>query len=175
MMCGWKVAIPRKPERPDMSSPVTQDKLGQGPWTFQRPLYTLSRIILACAFLWAAVSKIQDPEAFAEAILGYRLVPLFFTAPAALILPFLELWSALVVIAAPRGLWRRAGAIILGVLLVVFMLATLAGLVRGLDFDCGCFGAKTDRRPGLVFFVQDIILLLASIIIIRFDKIHIAE
>ncbi|MDR3134581.1 MAG: hypothetical protein LBU69_00635 [Deltaproteobacteria bacterium] len=132
------------------------------------PLW-LSRLALALVFVLAAWPKIIAPTDLAEAILGYRLLPEILVAPMSLALPFLELWSALAVLLGPRA-FRRAGALILALLLLAFMVAAAQGLLRGLDFDCGCFGSQDGRRPGLVFFLEDGLLFLMAIFILYYDQ-----
>jgi hypothetical protein len=129
----------------------------------------LARFILGAVFLWAAAPKIASPLSLVETIMGYRLLPQVLLAPAAIVLPFVELWAALAVLFGPSRL-RRSGALLLGALLLVFMLAAAQGLLRGLDFECGCFGPDSDRRPGLLFFLEDVGLLGACLVILRLDS-----
>jgi hypothetical protein len=105
----------------------------------------------------------------AEAIIGYQILPEVFIAPAALVLPLVEIWAALAVLFAPRP-YRRAGAAILLASLVIFVAAAAQGLIRGLDFDCGCFGPSDGRKPGLIFFLQDGGLILACALVLIFDQ-----
>jgi hypothetical protein len=98
---------------------------------------------------------------------GFRILPLALIAPASVLLPAFELLAALAVLIGPRP-YRRAGALILGLLLAVFMLAAAQGLARGLDFECGCFGAGDGRKPGLLYFLEDgIMFLMAAFIFIK--------
>jgi hypothetical protein len=73
------------------------------------------------------------------------------------------------VLVGPRA-YRRSGALILGALLLIFMAAALQGLIRGLDFECGCFGPAGRRPPGAMFFLQDGALLLAAALVWRLDR-----
>ena len=59
--------------------------------------------------------------------------------PTALTLPTLEILSG--VLALGTGWWRRIGAFTLLAMLAVFVLALATALTRGLNVDCGCFGA----------------------------------
>ncbi|MDR1546764.1 MAG: hypothetical protein LBU12_08685 [Deltaproteobacteria bacterium] len=125
-----------------------------------------ARLVLGGAFIWAAVAKIGRPQELAETIVGYRLLPEALIAPLALTLPFLELWAALAALAGPPR-FRRAGAVLLGLMLAAFMLAAAQGLIRGLDFECGCFGSADSRRPGPRFFLEDALLLAAAVLTAR--------
>jgi uncharacterized membrane protein YphA (DoxX/SURF4 family) len=128
----------------------------------------LARLVLGLVFLAAAWPKMLVPTDLAEAIVGYQLVPMTIIPFLALILPFLEFWSALAVLIGPRK-FRRAGSFIIVCSLLVFMAAAVQGLVRGLDFECGCFGSD-GRRPGFLFFLEDSFLFLVAIFIVKFEK-----
>ncbi|MDR2367420.1 MAG: hypothetical protein LBF58_04805 [Deltaproteobacteria bacterium] len=136
---------------------------------FFRHLLWPARLALGLVFLWAAWPKMLAPNDLAEIITGYRLLPLWLVAPASLLLPALELWSALAVLIGPRR-FRRAGAMILAVLLLIFMTAAAQGLLRGLDFECGCFGGQDGRRPGPLFFLEDGLLFLAAVFMLFQDR-----
>lgn len=108
------------------------------------------------------MEKIIDPAAFAQTIDNYRLFPAFSIGPLAIVLPWLEMITALAVLIG--GPWKRPAALILAVLLISFMLAVGFNLARGLDFQCGCFGsADGGRRAGLTLLIQDALLLVCAI------------
>lgn len=117
---------------------------------------------LALVFLYAAWEKIAYPASFAQTIANYHLFPGWSIGPLALILPFVELWAALLLFAAK---WRKAAALILAVLLISFITAVGFNLGRGLDFDCGCFGPD-GRRAGLRLLIQDSLLLFCALAIL---------
>ncbi|MDR2459700.1 MAG: hypothetical protein LBE38_02795 [Deltaproteobacteria bacterium] len=129
--------------------------------------YLLAVPILAISFAWAAVLKIIDIQGTLVTINAYRIVPLFFAPFIALLLPFVELTMAVFLISGPQ-IYRKTAAFILGALLIIFMLAALQGLVRDLDFSCGCFGfGKEAERPDIFFFLRDLALTaLAGIILL---------
>ena len=118
----------------------------------------LWRLPLGVVFVYAAWEKIMDPADFAATIYNYRLFPLPVIAPLAIALPWLEITAGLMVLA---GVWKRAAALILGVLLVSFIAAVGFNLVRGLDFECGCFGSGS-RRAGINLLWQDALLLVCA-------------
>lgn len=137
------------------SSPSSPARLAQVfDWIF--------RLALGLVFAYAAVEKIFDPAAFALTIDNYRLFPAFSIGPLAIVLPWLEMITALAVLIG--GPWKRPAALILAVLLISFMLAVGFNLARGLDFQCGCFGsADGGRRAGLTLLIQDTLLLVCAI------------
>ncbi len=91
----------------------------------------------------AGGAKIADPPGFAHELHNYALLPDAAVNPLALLLPWLEVVSGVVLF---LGLWRRAAAAVFGLLLVVFVGALSIDLARGRPVDCGCFGTSTVPR-----------------------------
>lgn len=106
------------------------------------PWRLLPAIALAAVFAYAAVVKIADLETFARAIENYRLLPPAWSGAAAVLLPWLELGAAFALLAPG---WRRAGALLALGLALVFCIAVGSAWVRGLDINCGCFGAGSGK------------------------------
>ncbi len=98
-----------------------------------------ARLIVGTVFIVASIDKISVPDAFAESIHAYRLVPDAAVNVLALIIPWLELLCGVFLVA---GVKLRAGTLLSLVLLVIFTLAIISALVRGLNIDCGCFGRE---------------------------------
>ncbi|MDR1314732.1 MAG: hypothetical protein LBQ12_13850 [Deltaproteobacteria bacterium] len=126
-------------------------------------------LVLGGAFLWAAAQKLQDPAGTLFAVSSYRVLPETLTPWAALALPWLEIWAAFFAVVGP-GSFRRAGAFILSAMLLLFMAFTAFNLARGLDFECGCFGAG-GGKPGALFFLRDAGLLALGLMILFHGKI----
>ncbi len=118
----------------------------------------LARIALAAVFLYAGVSKLLDPAAFAVSIENYRLLPCAPSGWAALYLPWLETGCAL-------GLFlpglRLGAAALLAALCTGFCGFITSALVRGLDISCGCFGGAAEARSDLRLSLLRAALLLA--------------
>jgi putative oxidoreductase len=95
------------------------------------------RIVLAGLFALAGGLKLLDPAAFAAEIHRYQLIPWWGCALLALLLPWLEICVGI-------GLLTRSfsrGALVwVTALLIIFSLALLSAMLRGLSIDCGCFG-----------------------------------
>ena len=109
-----------------------------------RPLFIgLARLAVAGLFLAACIAKIRDPAAFALAVHRYRILPGDLVNAVALVLPWIELTSALAVLAAPRR-WRAAGALVIAGMLAVFTIAISLNLLRGIEASCGCFSTRAD-------------------------------
>ena len=99
------------------------------PW-----LNYLIRVILGSVFLYAGVTKLFDPKAFARVISQYELVPENLLAPVAIGLPVLEVLAGIGLFFAVRG----SLSVIFG-LLVMFVFVLWYGILKNLNIDCGCF------------------------------------
>jgi len=122
----------------------------------------LFRLVLGGLFIYAGVVKVLDPLGFAQDIRNYRLVGQSLSFIAAVVLPWLEILAG---VALAAGIWKRASALIISGLLVFFIVLTLVTIVRGLDVDCGCFGALS-RKSGLGVILEDALMLFMSLAIL---------
>jgi len=94
------------------------------------------RWFLGITFIYASYHKIAAPAHFAKIIYGYYLFPDFLINIIAIVLPFLELIAGLALI---LGIYPRSAAIMINLMLLGFIVALSINLVRGQQFDCGCF------------------------------------
>lgn len=101
----------------------------------------LALAAVSAAFAFAGTLKLQDPASFANDIRNYRLLSPWAAAALALYLPWLELVLA-VGLLTPR--LRAAARMLTLSLLVLFCVALVSVLARGLDLRCGCFGSTAD-------------------------------
>jgi len=136
---------------------------------FKHPLTELiARTVLAAVFLYACVHKILHPADFAKIIYGYKILPGWAVNPVAIVMPWFELATGLSLL---LGVYPRAGAFLVSGMLLVFILAITFNLIRGLEFDCGCFtvsktGHVSDARELLV---RDVLYLLAGLQVLLFS------
>jgi uncharacterized membrane protein YphA (DoxX/SURF4 family) len=121
-------------------------------------LELFSRWLLGLVFIYASYQKILFPSDFAKIIYGYDLFPLAFINLMAIVLPFVELCFGLALVI---GIFPRSAALILNGILLAFILALSINLIRGHEFDCGCFSSlKTSFASSTGhWIVRDIILL----------------
>ena len=129
-------------------------------------LLTIIRLFLGFMFIFAAVTKISDPEGFSQAIYNYKIIPLSFVNILAIILPWIELCAGILMI---FGISVKENSAIIFGLLLIFIIAITISLFRGLDISCGCFGTVNGSRVGLLKILENIGLLFLSIILIKFD------
>lgn len=114
------------------------------------------RLVIGGVFIYAGVTKIFDPAAFAEAIQGYRLTTYRLAYFMALYLPFLEILCGALLIAKRTSL---PAATIATALMAVFTLALITAWARGLDIDCGCFGKSDTTTNYPMALIKDALLL----------------
>ena len=115
----------------------------------------LFRLFLGGVFIWAGVVKIVSPLGFAQDIANYRLFPQAFSFFLALMLPWIEVFCGLLVVA---GIMHRSSAFFLSGLLVGFLFLIVITLIRGIDVECGCFG-NLARRVDAKLLLTDMGLL----------------
>jgi len=94
-------------------------------------------LIIGGIFIYAGAIKVLEPVQFANDIDNYKILPWTISVGLAFYFPWLEIFCGLALIL--RRLYL-GGLSILTVLVAVFLIATIAAKVRGLDITCGCFG-----------------------------------
>jgi putative oxidoreductase len=124
-----------------------------------KALLVLVRLVLGGLFVYAGAVKVLDPLDFAQNIRNYRLVGQSLSFIAAVVLPWLEILAG---VALAAGIWKRASALIISGLLVFFILLTLVTIARGLDVECGCFGALS-RKSGFGVILEDLGMLFMGL------------
>ncbi|MBW2179631.1 MAG: DoxX family membrane protein [Deltaproteobacteria bacterium] len=125
------------------------------------------RWVIGIIFVYASIHKIADPAAFAKIIYGYYLFPDLSINLIAIILPFMEFYSGIFLL---LGIYpRSATAIIIG-LLFGFITAISINLLRGHEFDCGCFSfnGSDSKVASIQLLVRDIFYFVFSLYIIFF-------
>lgn len=117
---------------------------------FGKQPVVIVRWVLGGIFALASVDKILHPQAFAELIYHYQILPGALINLTALTLPWLELLLGVLLIS---GWWLRPAVILTNLLLVAFFGALLYNLARGLDIHCGCFSTSTQGDPAQLWYV----------------------
>ncbi len=100
-----------------------------------------SRIVIGSIFLIAGLAKISDPVRFMFTLREFDLFPKTIIPFLTVYLPWLELILGILIIA---GLLYRTSALMLAVMNLLFTLAILSVIIRGIEVDCGCFGLLAD-------------------------------
>jgi len=124
-------------------------------------LTAFARLFIGIIFIYASIYKIIEPESFAKSIWYYHMVPGKLINLMALILPWLELLCGVAVIA---GVYYRGSVALINIMLVVFIVALAATIMRDLDIDCGCFKAgQTATGPAWRSLLADIGMMVFSV------------
>lgn len=130
-----------------------------------------ARWILGLTFIYASLHKILSPTDFAKIVYGYDLFPEIFINLIAIIIPFMELVTGLALII---GFYPRSAAVIINGLLLAFIVVLSINLIRGHEFDCGCFSAHQSGHSSSpeVNIVRDIIYFILGLQVILFGGIR---
>ena len=116
-------------------------------------------------FVYASIDKISSPTYFAGTIQNYQIIPEFLLNIVAITLPWLELICGVLILA---GVWHRSAAFITSLLMIIFIIAILSAILRGLDIECGCFGSGTSAD--WMRIIEDLFLLVISLQIVFYPK-----
>ncbi len=127
------------------------------------------RWLFGMTFIYASYYKIIDPAHFAKIIYGYYLFPEFLINLIAIILPYLELLCGIALI---LGIYPRSGIIVLQSMLLSFIIALSINLIRGHNFECGCFsfGEPGYGYSALQLLVRDVIYFGSGLQMLFFAK-----
>ncbi len=126
------------------------------------------RIFLGITFIYASWDKILHPEAFAQAIANYRILPSSLVGIMAVAMPWIELACGLFLIC---GLFVRSSALVIFLMFVMFTIALSSVVIRGINIDCGCFSvtkAGDNITLGLIF--RDLGYLILSLHVLFWDR-----
>ena len=113
-------------------------------------------------FIYAGVLKVLDPVQFGLDIDNYKTLPWFVSVRLAFYLPWLEIFCGLALIF--RFLYR-GGLSLLTVLIALFIGATVAAKMRGLDITCGCFGHASQNWSFPAHLALDLAILAALVLL----------
>jgi uncharacterized membrane protein YphA (DoxX/SURF4 family) len=120
-----------------------------------------ARMVLGAVFVYASFDKMANPQAFADIIGNYHILPAQLVNPLAIFLPWLEFLTGLFLII---GKWAEGSLLIYSTLLIIFILALAQALVRGLDISCGCFSVNPSTTSDVwLRIIEDIAMLAVSI------------
>lgn len=127
------------------------------------------RLILGITFITASLHKVIDPGKFAQIIYGYGLFPENLINLMAIIVPFLELFCGILLV---LGIYKGGASLIVNIMLAGFIIAISTNLIRGYEFDCGCFTntAANDAFNSVDLLLRDILLLGMGIMVFFSDR-----
>ncbi|MCC6677159.1 MAG: DoxX family membrane protein [Phycisphaerales bacterium] len=130
-----------------------------------RLLLLLLRLALGGLFLFAAYSKWEDPQKFIFAVKGFKILPDHLAVLATYAVPWTEAIASVLLI---LGIWARASAATIALMLLGFIAGILSVIQRGIDVKCTCFGGYELLCTGSVGWcniAQNAVLLAAALLI----------
>ena len=104
-------------------------------------------------------SYVPDLATFAKDVANYHVPPYALSNLVAMTLPWIELLAGGLLIA---GIWKRASALTITAMMVIFLAAIGWAVAHGYDIRCGCFGTIEARKVGITSLGQDFLLFLAA-------------
>src|SRR6266487_1948863 len=126
-------------------------------------IWRVADVIIAGVFIYAGAIKALDPIRFANDIDNYKTLPWAISVRLAFYLPWLEIFCGLALIA--RRLYF-GGLSILTALVSIFVVATLAAKIRGIDISCGCFGHVSKNWSFPTHLALDLVLLIFILLLL---------
>lgn len=128
-------------------------------------LLFLIRLVLGFIFIYAGAEKISDLEAFAISISNYRLLPVSTLNFFAITLPWIELVAGVLMV---FGIAVKENSSIVFSMLIIFTIAIIISLFRGLSIDCGCFGKGS--QIGLLKLGENTLMIIGSFLLMIFGS-----
>ena len=130
-----------------------------------------ARWFLGATFIYASYSKILAPAVFAKIIYGYDLFPGVLINLIAIIIPFVELVAGLALI---MGFYPRSTALVINAMLVTFIISLSINIIRGHEFDCGCFAINAGNQSTFSgpLLIRDLIYFALGIYVFFFKNLR---
>jgi putative oxidoreductase len=129
------------------------------------------KLVIGLTFIYASFHKILHPAEFAKILYGYGIFSDVYINVLAITIPFIELVAGGSLI---LGLFSRSALLIINALLLGFIFVIGFNLLRGHQFDCGCFffSSQDQTASNVSLLIRDILLLLSGIYLLRKIKVQ---
>ena len=124
------------------------------------------KLTLGITFIYSSYHKIADPAEFAKILYGYAIFPGGSINILAITIPFVELIAGFSLI---LGMFPKSALLIINGLLLVFILMIGFNLLRGHQFDCGCFvfSSQPHTLSNVYLLIRDFLLLISGIYLLK--------
>ena len=131
--------------------------------------YTIAilRIYLALIFVLSGIEKINDLNGFAQSIENYKILPVALVNIAAITIPWIEVVAGTLLL---FGIYIKENSLIILVLLIIFTIALIIALAKGLNINCGCQGAAYAQRINIAKIFENISLIIMSLLGIKYPR-----
>jgi putative oxidoreductase len=136
------------------------------------PVYHIFRILIALIFIMASIDKIISPANFGRAIYAYQFLTgpfAYLISPMAVIMPWCELVTGILLLV--NRMVRPAALIILA-MNIVFIIAIISVMMRGIKVECGCgldvgiIAAIAGTQAGAQALVRDFVILAMNLVVL---------
>ena len=122
----------------------------------------IARMILAATFLVSSFGKLVDIEHYSVAVVyNFGILPGKAAIAFGWALPFIELTAAICLLLGVLTRLCSVGTALLG---VSFLAAKAILLSKGLDMNCGCFGAIGTTMASWSIYLDPMLILLSAIL-----------
>jgi hypothetical protein len=119
----------------------------------------LLRLGLGLLLVWSSIGKIEASFGFLGNIYEYRLVGPLGGLVIAIVLPWLEMVTALLLFA---DVMTDSAFIVVVLMGFIFLLAQITSVLRGMDIPCGCFGSGPVEHVGYWTIIRAVAVILAG-------------
>jgi uncharacterized membrane protein YphA (DoxX/SURF4 family) len=121
-----------------------------------RYVFIAARVLFGLVFIWASFDKILNPDAFAQIVYNYQVLPDALVNPVAIFLPWFEMICGVLLVI---GRFSLGAGVLLELLLLVFVGLLAWNAARGLDVACGCFTTDAGEGNMAVDIVRDLVIM----------------
>ena len=138
-----------------------------------RILKIFFQLLIGIIFFYASIGKLLDIKNFADAISKYDILPFILVKPFAVIMPIIEMLIGTFMI---LNVMPKISLITASAMLIIFVIAILSAIIRGINIDCGCFSniyqTSEPSKFGLwIAFIRTVFLFLICFYLILQEKI----
>ena len=129
----------------------------------------VARWFIGGLFIYASLDKLTHPDIFAKIVYGYGIFPHALINLIAIILPYVEFITGLFLL---LGIFPKGASFIINCLLVMFIAIISFNLLRGHEFDCGCFtvAEQAMHSPSYSLLIRDLLYLIPSLYVFVFRE-----
>lgn len=122
------------------------------------------RFVLAGTFFVSSLGKMVDIEHYSVAMVyNFEILPRPLALGFGWALPFIELSCALGLL---LGVLTRLSSLGIALLSASFLMAKVIVLSRGVDIECGCFGAVATTMASWSIYLDPIVLILTLAVLL---------
>jgi uncharacterized membrane protein YphA (DoxX/SURF4 family) len=124
---------------------------------------------LACGglFIYSSLDKLDNAALFSKFVENYHVLPMALVPLAAVVIPWLEFFTGLCLVAGFR--WRGA-ALIFFILVTVYVLALSWNLLNGVEMNCGCFSMESQEKLSIWTVLRDVIFLAMGFLVLTSSR-----